>query len=263
MRCIPGCIRTSHPGSSNRFYLNAPFFYGRGIVYLIVWLGLGALTLRALRQDDPDAALHALAPPGLILLALTITFAAIDFTLSMEPRFKSSVYGMLVGTEAALFALSIAVLAATFAASRADRPAMADLGRLMLGLLVLWAYLDFMQFLIIWQSDLVHEAAWYARRTSGGWGTVAAVIAGLHFPLPFFVLLWPQMQRSARAMRAMAALLVAIEIPRAWWIVLPDAGRGWSLLDAAAMLALLGLGAGIALRAPRLLRGVTVEARHG
>ena len=183
----------------NRFYLNAPFFYTRGIVYLIVWLGLGALVLRALRQLNPEPILYRLAPPGLILLALTVTFAAFDYTLSMEPRFKSSVYGLLVGTECVLLALSVAVMGVMLGGGSEPEPSGAteDLGKLMLGLLVLWAYLDFMQLLIIWQSDLPHEADWYVRRTAGGWGIVAAMVAGLAF--------YPAVFRAALAAGATVA----------------------------------------------------------
>jgi hypothetical protein len=205
--------------------------------------------------------LYRIAPPGQNLLALSITFAAFDFTLSMEPHFKSSVYGLLVGAEGVLLALSVAVSGAALA-QPTDRGAMQDLGRLMLGLLVFWAYLDFMQLLIIWQSDLPHEADWYVRRISGGWAIVAAVVAGLHFALPFFALLWPQVQRSRRAMAWVAALLVAIEVPRAWWIVIPSAGRSLSLVDVTAMLAVFGLAAAIALRAPRLARLAGRVASH-
>lgn len=237
----------------NRFYLNPQFFAGRGIAYLVVWLGLAALVLGTLRHEDPESILYRIAPPGLILLALTVTFAAIDYTLSMEPQFKSSVYGLLVGSEAVLLALSFAVAAAALVQPPDRSKTMEDLGKLMLGLLVFWAYLDFMQLLIIWQSDLPHEADWYVRRTTGTWAVVAAVIAGLHFFLPFFVLLWPQFQRSRRAMGWVAALLVIIEIPRAWWIVIPASGRTLSPIDLAAMLAVFGVAAAIALRARRLI----------
>lgn len=248
---------------NNRFYLNATFFYVRGVIYLIVWLGLGALVLWALRQEKPEPILYRIAPPGLILLALTITFAAFDYTLSMEPHFKSSVYGMIVGSEGALLALSIAVMASALAQPSDRSRTMEDLGKLMLGLLVFWAYLDFMQLLIIWQSDLPHEADWYVRRTTGGWAIVAAMVAGLHFVLPFFALLWPQVQRSRRAMGWLAMLLVVMEIPRAWWIVIPASGRSLSLVDVAAMLAVLGLAAAIALRAPRFARLLNTVAYDG
>jgi hypothetical protein len=232
----------------NRFYLNAPFFYARCAVYLIVWLGLGALVLRALRRENPDPHLARLAAPGLILLALTVTFAAIDFTLSLEPQFKSSIYGMLVAAEAILLALSIAVLGAA-AASRTDRRSgIRDLGRLLFALLVLWAYLDFMQVLIVWNSDLPDEANWYLHRFVGTWAAVAVLIAVCHFALPFFALIWPQVQRSRSALAALAAVLIVAEVPRAWWIVIPAADRNLSVWDVAPMLAVLGLAAGIALR---------------
>lgn len=235
----------------NRFFLNAPFFYLRAMLYLLVWLGLGFLVQRAARRPDPQPTLYRLAPLGLILLALTVTFSAIDFTLSMEPHFKSSIYGMLIGCEAVLLALSIAVLA-TALTPDAERPeTVRDLGRLLFGLLVLWAYLDFMQILIVWNSDLPDESAWYLERLVGGWKIVAASIAMFHFILPFFALIWPQVQRSRKLMGVVAAVLVLIEVPRAWWIVIPTSGRDFGWVDVAAMLAVCGVGAGMALRAGR------------
>jgi len=246
----------------NRWYLNAPFFYARCSVYLLVWLGIGVLVLRTLRREDPEPRLYRMAPPALILLALTITFAAIDFTLSLEPRFSSSIYGMLVISEAVLLALSVAVLGAALGA-RPGKEIVHDLGRLMFALLVLWAYLDFMQVLIVWNSDLPDEARWYLHRLSGVWAPIAALIAGLHFGLPFFALIWPQLQRSRAALATLAALLVVTEIPRAWWIVIPAAGRNPSLIDGAAMLALIGLGMAIALRAWRRNPAPWMAASHG
>lgn len=246
----------------NRFYLNAPFFYTRGIVYLVVWLGLGFAVLRALRQENPEPLLYRMAPPGLIALALTITFSAIDYTLSMEPHFKSSIYGLLVGSEAVLLALSVAVMGTACARRPNGGESLEDLGKLLFGLLVLWAYLDFMQLLIVWNSDLPEEASWYVRRLIGDWAVVAALIVGLHFMLPFFALIWPQVQRSRAAIRWLAALLVIIEVPRAWWIVIPASGRNLSWVDPAAMMAMLGLAAGIALRASRSGRLEPVAA-HG
>ena len=94
----------------NRFYLNEPFFYFRWLCYAIVWLGLAFWVLRTLKREDSEAILYRLAPPGLILLALSVTFSAIDFTLSMDPHFKSSIYGMLICCESVLLALSVAVM---------------------------------------------------------------------------------------------------------------------------------------------------------
>jgi hypothetical protein len=232
----------------NRFYLNAPFFYVRCLLYVAVWFGLGLWALRALKRKDCDLILYRLAPPGLILLALSVTFSAIDFTLSMDPHFKSSIYGMLIGCESVLLALSVAVMATVLAGREEGRSMNRDLGRLLFALLVLWAYLDFMQVLIIWNSDLPEEAAWYSRRLQGGWLGVAWLIAACHFLMPFLALIWPQVQGSRRMMSGVAALLVLTGAARVWWIVIPAAGRGLEWVDVAAMAAVLGVAAAIALR---------------
>ena len=248
----------------NHFYLNAPFFYARCLLYLIIWVGLAVLVRRALHQQDPEPRLLRMAPIGLILLLLTVTFAAIDLTLSLDPRFSSSIYGMLAASEAVLLALSVAVLGTAAAQGLpAGRDGTRDLGRLLFALLMLWAYLDFMQVLIVWNSDLPDEANWYLRRLIGGWAILAALIAIVHFALPFFALIWPQVQRSRAALGALATLLVLAEIPHAWWVVIPAAGRGLSLLDVAAMMAILGCAAGIALRAFRNTRLAAPVASHG
>jgi hypothetical protein len=235
----------------NRFYLNLPFFAGRAVVYLIVWFGLVGLVLRALRSSVPELALARLAPVGLIVLALTITYAAIDMTMSLDPRFVSSVYGLIEIAEIVLLALSVSIFAAALALPPDENTAH-GLGRLLLGLVILWAYLDFMQVLIVWESDLASEAPWYVVRSTGGWGIAAAIVALGHFVLPFFALIWPQVQRSRRGIAVVSALLMLSAVIRGWWLVVPASGRGFGLLDALAMIGMLGIAAAFALRAPLL-----------
>lgn len=234
---------------TNQFYLNVPFFIGRIVLYLIIWFGLAALTLRALRRDPSETVLARFAPAGLILLALTGTYAMIDATMSLDPRFASSVYGLVEIAAMGLFALSVSILAAAIALPPA-RDYFQELGRLTLGLVVLWAYLDFVQLLIVWQSNLPHEAPWYLIRTSGDWGIVAAAVVAAHFLLPFFALLFPQVQRSRAGIAAVAAFLVVGSILRGWWLVVPASGRPFGLIDVASMVGLLGIAAAFALRAP-------------
>jgi hypothetical protein len=195
--------------------------------------------------------LARLAPAGLIVLAITVTYAVIDMTMSLDPRFASSVFGLIEISEMGLLALSVSVFAAALGLPP-DKETIQSLGRLLLGLVVLWAYLDFMQVLIVWQSDLADEAPWYIIRSTGGWGIVAAVVAACHFVLPFFALIWPQVQQSRRGIAAVAALLILSAIIYGWWLVVPASGRGFGLLDVLAMLGLLGVAAAFALRA-RLL----------
>ena len=237
---------------SNRFYLNVPFFAGRGVLYLVVWFGLGALALRG-------RALDRIAPPGLILLALTMTFAAIDLTMSLDPRFSSSIYGMLAGSGVVLLALSLAM---AVAGATAEPAALPDLGKLLLALVVLWTYLDFMQLLIVWQSDLVSEAPWYRVRMHGAWGVAMAVIAAGHFALPFGILLFPRMQRDRRVLVGVASLLVAMEVLRTWWTVLPAVPRGVGWIDLACVLGIGGMAAGIALRMQGRMGPETARGQH-
>jgi hypothetical protein len=213
----------------NGFYLNRPFFIGRVAVYTIVWLALGLLISRGRTR---------LAPLGLILLAVTVSFASIDMTMSLDNHFVSSVYGLLTMAGMGLLALSICLLSAATTATTAATSAVP--GKLLLGLVLLWAYLDFMQVLILWQSDLPTDAHWYAPRSSGSWGTVAAVVVAFHFVLPLIALLAPSVRRSGRTIGGVAALLIIGEWLRSWWLVLPASSSPFGLVDVTTM---IGLGA--------------------
>jgi hypothetical protein len=231
----------------NAFYLNRPFFYGRGVIYLLVWFGIGGLALWWLRRRDLPPA--GFAGPALILLAATATFAAIDVTLSLKPDFNSSVWGMIAAAGSGLMALAIAAM---LSAAAVPREVLADLGKLLLGLVVLWAYLDFVQFLIVWESDLPGESAWYLARVSDGWRLAILLIGVGHFLLPFAALIVPAVQRSRRAIMAIGAWLVVMEVLRVWWLVLPAVPYGFSWIAFACLLGFAGLAAGLAGRAPRL-----------
>ena len=168
--------------------------------------------------------------------------------MSLDPSFNSSAYGMIQAAGGALFALSIAALPAALAA-RADT--LADIGKMMLALVVLWAYLAFMQFLIVWESDLAADAPWYVHRAAGGWGWVMAALAVGHFLLPFVMLVFPRVQRSRNGILAVASLLIGMQVLDGWWTVLPAAPRGLAWIDLACLLAFAGSGCGLALRARR------------
>jgi hypothetical protein len=263
---LPALYPWARPGAAaelgNTAYLNVGFVCGRAVLYLVIWLGLAALILQALRRDDPDPALYRLAPLGLILLMLTVTFGGFDSSLSLDPHFNSSIYGMTLAGEGVLFALATATLFALLTAPPTPRVT-EDLGKLMLALLLLWGYFVFMQLLIVWNSDLGSEAPWYVRRVEHGWGVVAGIIFVVHFLVPFFLLIWPQVQQSRRAMLAVSAMIVAGEILRGWWLVVPAAERALSWVDACAMFALGGCGVGLALRAVRLPMMARAVRPHG
>jgi hypothetical protein len=144
---------------------------------------------------------------------------------------------MIAGAGMALLALSAAVLLTATEVQPAVRE---DFGKLLLALVVLWIYLDFMQLLIVWQSDLAAEAPWYLARSRGFWGAARLVIAGGHFALPFLLLLSPRFQRSPAVVAGVAALLITMEVLRAWWTILPALGLSPGWVDLACLTGLGG-----------------------
>jgi hypothetical protein len=231
----------------NTFYLNAPFAAARWAAFVVIWFGLGAFALRAWRRGGPSPAVAVI---GLILLGLTVTFAGFDLILSLEPRFNSSNFGMIVGSQYGLFGLTIATGMTTMTVPP-RAPGYSDLGRLLMGMLVLWAYQDFMQLLIVWQSDLPHEASWYVHRTQGPWGILTTVLAAGHFLLPFAALLWPRLRNSPRGIGTITTLLILMEFLRGWWLVLPAGNHAPGWIDIGTTLCLGGISAGLALPARR------------
>lgn len=241
----------ARPGAPGSAYANLPFFAVRGAIYLVVWIVLAVAVLRV-------GTLARIAPLGLLLLAFTTTFAAIDTTMSLDAHFVSTIYGMLAASGMALLALSMAVL---LTAAGAAPDVRADFGKLLLALVVLWIYLDFMQLLIIWQSDLATEAPWYLERSRGAWGALRLLIVLGHFLAPFALMLSPRLQRSRRVLLGVAVLLVASEVLRSWWTVLPSLGLPVGWIDLACIAGLGGAAIWFALWAARW--PIVAEARHG
>lgn len=248
---LPSLYLWGAPGAilPNAWYLNTGFFAVRGVLYLVVWLGL-AWAVQAGRARQ-------VAVPGLLLLAITVTFAAVDLTMSLQPRFVSSIYGMLTGAGAVVLALAAAILLG----GAGGRPDIRnDVGKLLFALVLLWAYLNFMQVVIVWQNDLTEQVPWYKLRTRGGWDRVMVVVVVGNAVLPLAVLLSVRARRSPRALAAVALLLVAMAGLRAWWTVLPEApGLPWP----AALACLLGVcGAGAAVALGQVRRQARQGAAH-
>ena len=209
---------------ANAWWLNLPFFAIRGAVSLIVWIVLAIIALTRIN-------LAPIAPFALLALALTITAEAIDLTMSLDPHFTSSSYGMIAATSAGVVALSCAILLSPPGLPEIDN----EIGRLLLALIVLWTYLDFMQILIVWQNDLATQTPWYVARARGPAAWVMAAISVMHSLIPFFALLSPTLRRSRRGLAAVALLLIVASVIRSWWTVLPAAPRGPGLVDLACL----------------------------
>ncbi|MBM3225584.1 MAG: hypothetical protein FJZ47_17545, partial [Candidatus Tectomicrobia bacterium] len=184
-------------------YLNIPFFTQRAVGYFVIWSALAwllpVLARRVDRLAHPDAtrglrrALQILSAGGIVLHALAVTFAAVDWMMSLEPAWYSTIYGILwlVGHLVVTLAgaiLMVATLAEAQPLGNVARPSVAhDLGNLLLAFVMLWTYVSFAQFLVIWAANLPEEIPWYLARTQGGWEWVAITLVVLHFFVPFLL----------------------------------------------------------------------------
>jgi hypothetical protein len=238
----------THPAPSlgNTFYLNANAFLLRYAVYIVLWNLLAAFALWGPRQEaEPIApALSWLSGVGLILLAFSAAFASIDWILSLEPAFWSSIFPMIAGSGwfNTGLALVLLVVAVSPALGGRNREQTADLAAILLATTIFWAYVDFMQFLIIWEENLKFEIPWYLIRITSPWEGALFVSVGFGFFVPFFALLTHPGKRSRGVVATICSLILISRIADKWWLVLPEfrqAGPFW--LDAAAILALGGL----------------------
>jgi hypothetical protein len=227
-------------------YLNLPFFLVRNVIYFAVWWAL----IRRLNRwsDDQDRAgdprlavrLEALSGPGLVLYGLTVTFFSIDWIMSLEPHWFSTIFGMMFMVLQVLSGLSLAILVAGMLSQREsvadtitpDR--LNDLGNLVLTFVMLWAYLAFSQFLIIWAGNLIKEIPWYVTRAEGGWAIVAIVLIFLSFAIPFYLLLMRAIKRRVETLSTLCGALIVVTFLDVYWVVAPSyetAGPRFYLLD--------------------------------
>lgn len=213
-------------------YLNVPFFLGRTVGYFVAWtVVVWALVRWSTRQDErPDPAtdrMELISRGGLVLLALTMTFAFIDWAMSLEPHWFSTIYSVIWMGGSALTAFAVSIPVAALLALReptrglVKREQVHDLGKLLLAFVVLWTYFNLSQFLIIWSGNLPEETTWYLKRLRGGWEYVALVLVLFHFALPFVVLLSRPLKRDPRRLATVALLLLLVRFLDVFWLVTP------------------------------------------
>jgi len=215
-------------------YLTIPGFLTRAAIYFAIWILLMLLLNGwSLQQDArPERALRRklqmLSGPGIVLYVFTMTFAAVDWVMSLSPHWSSTIYGFLfVGGQAvSAMALMIAVavlLAQSEPMSGILQPRhLHDLGKLLLAFVMLWAYFAFSQLLIIWAGNLPEEIPFYVKRLRGGWGALGVLILLFHFALPFFLLLSRDLKRSARLLPRLAIAVIFMRLVDLFWMTAPE-----------------------------------------
>lgn len=239
-----------------RPYLNVPFFLLRTAIYFIAWATLTYFLNRWSQQQDetgdpqPRRRLQALSGPGLVLFGLTVTFAAVDWVMSLEPEWFSTIFGVLFmggqALSAVAFVIGVAVLLANKEPmSRILAPShLHDLGKLLLAFVMLWAYFSFSQFLIIWSGNLPEEIPWYVHRLHGGWQWVGLMLILFHFALPFLLLLSRDLKRRNNLLATVACAIIVMRFVDLFWLIAPGfdkSGLRFHWLDIAVVIGLGGL----------------------
>jgi hypothetical protein len=240
-------------------WLNVPFFIARSVLYLVAWIVVAwALRRSAHAQDHAlgDRAVRAarrlrrLSAIGLVVVALTLTFAAFDWLMSLEPTWYSTIYGVYVFAGGYLAALAL-VAVVGYVASRGTTAMggavtsehFGALGQLLLTFVIFWAYIACAQYLIIWIGDIPREVSWYAVRTSGSWAVLALIVGIGQFVIPLVLLLPRGLKRRPAFLAALAGWLLAMHLLELYWMVLPaidPAGVNLSWVDVAALLMIGG-----------------------
>lgn len=241
-------------------YLTVSGFKTRALIYFVVWLGLMFLFNRWSREQDVNQKDRALrrrfkmfAGPGIILYVFAMSFAAIDWVMSLSPHWASTIYGFLFVAGQLISSMSLMIsvvvlLAQTEPFKSVIRPRhLHDLGKLLLAFLMLWAYFSFSQLLIIWSGNQPEEISFYHSRLYGQWGFVAVFILIFHFFVPFFLLLSRDLKRKASALPKVAIWLILMRLLDLYWYTRPEFTSSAlpSVWDLAAPLALGGLWFGV------------------
>lgn len=239
---------------SKSFYLNVPFFLARIVFYFVVWSAIVYLLNKWSQEQDRSGPMpwankmETLSGPGLVIYALTITFASVDLLMSLSPHWFSTVYGLLVmigqGLSALSFVIAILVLLATRPplSNLITKRHLHDLGKMLLAFVMLWAYLSFSQLIIIWSGNLPEEIPWYVNRLNGGWQYVGAILLFFHFVLPFVMLLSQTLKKTPKALLFVAVWVVVIRLVDVIWLVEPNFAPGVLSLSWMDLAAPIGIG---------------------
>ncbi len=219
-------------------YLTTHWFIIRAAIYFVMWGAMAYfLNIWSLKQDqtdDPEMALKLandlskFSGPTMVFYVLVVTFAAIDWVMTLDPHWYSTIWGMLyaVGWALSCFCFAVALLA--FLANKAPMNRVLgskhfhDIGKLMLALVMIWAYFNFSQFLIIWSGNLPEETHWYLTRMEGTWAYIGILLLVFHFAFPFLVLLNRDLKRNAKWLARVAVFILVLRLVDMFYMIGPS-----------------------------------------
>ncbi len=244
-----------HLQEITKTYLSVNGFVIRAVFYFAIWWGLSFfLTQWSAEQDHPpmrdnSTRFKALSGPGLILYGLTITFAVIDWIMSIDPSWISTIFGLsfLIGQVLSALCFAVVVERILFRykpMSELLKPEQVhDHGKFMLAFIMVWAYFSFSQWLIIWAGNLPEEITWYMRRLHGGWGYVGLFLVLFHFAVPFVLLISRPFKRDITRLVWLAAWLLLMRYVDLFWVIEPNFSLTFNItwLDVVVPIAMGGL----------------------
>jgi len=257
----PAKVATSAKMTHQAGYLNIKFFLVRWVVYFGAWVFLSRYFLKQSTAQDAsgdkliNGTLQSVSAPGMLVLALTLTFCAFDMLMSLDQEFFSTIYGVYYFAGAVSSAYSFLALALMWLQGKGrlvhcvNREHYHDLGKMMFAFVIFWSYIAFAQFMLIWYGDIPEETHWFKDRFTGEWGIVSWALLACHFALPFFGLLSRHVKRNRKTLAFWAFWLLAIEFVDLYWLVKPSVSPGTvpvSLVDLLCWVGVVGLFIGVA-----------------
>jgi hypothetical protein len=236
-------------------FLNVPFFLARAVLYFGCWTVIALVYYRLSRRQDAtgdhavSARLRRMAGPAIIVLALTQTFASIDWIMSLTPHWYSTIFGVyffagsFVGFIALLSVVSVAMRQAGLLDTVISAEHLHDVGKFLFAFTAFWAYIAFSQFFLIWYANLPEETIWFKARLEGSWKAVSVLLIAGHFAVPFLYLMGRSVKRRGATLAAGGLWLLAMHFLDLYWQVMPTLhpeGVRLSVLDAAAFVTIGG-----------------------
>jgi hypothetical protein len=236
-------------------YLNTPGYIIRTALVFTIWIVMAHLLLKWSKAQDvtafpePTRKLRTLSGPGLVIYPVTMTFAALDWLMSLEKDWYSTMFAVMICIGQMLSALAFVILMLSvvrrdrrFAAIISIDDTLHKIGNLLLAFTMLWAYLEFGQFLITWSGNLPHEISWYLNRVAGGWRWVCAFLFLFNFFIPFFLLLMRPVKRRVQTLASVAGCILIAHIVDVWWTIAPSLHQGHFYFTWWTIVAFFGIG---------------------
>ena len=248
-------VEKDHLLHSKVAYLNTPFWIARGIFFFLIWMAFWWF-IKKKEEDYQERPSHKTALSlrhagafGLVTVALTLTFASVDWVMSLDPYWYSTMFGISFIVGCLLGAMALAV---AFTAKLSDHPPLSDLvepghfrdlGNLMFAFIMLWAYTAFSQFLLIWYGNIKEEIPYYIIRSHGVWGVAAVLLIVVHFFVPFFLLLLRGVKERARAIFWVAIVVLLMRVVDLHWVISPMWSHGHEFhMNWFGLISILGIG---------------------